>query len=95
MSLFAGAALVDFAVIWHGAVVTLLACVVYASRPLAAGIKFLGSRHTVAPLNVLLSSRLLTGEGLRHRQRCLKSLAMSAALVGGTLLFAATTGNLR
>jgi hypothetical protein len=98
MSFFAGVALVAFAAIWLTAVLTLLACVIYsfkAVRRARPDINLWGRDTLWNPLNVLLSSKMLTDEGLRYRHRSLVSLAIFVACVGGTLLFAAITGHLR
>ena len=98
MSLFAGVALVAFAAIWLTAAVTLLACAIYAFKAVRhtrPGINLWGRDTLWNPLNVLLSSKMLTDEGLRYRHKSLVSLAIFSSCVGGTLLFAAITGHLR
>lgn len=97
MSLFAGVALVAFAAIWLTAALTLLACAVYAFkavRQARPGINLRGRDTLWNPLNVLLSSKMLTDAGLRYRHKSLVSLAIFVACVGGTLLFATITGHL-
>lgn len=98
MSLFAGVALVVFVAIWFTAALTLLACIVYAFKAVRRArpdINLWGRGTLWNPLNVLLSSEMLTHEGLRYRHKCLTSLAIFVVCVGGTLLFAAITGQLR
>lgn len=94
----AGAVLVAFVAVWLTALATLLAGMVYAIKAIRharPGVDLRGRDTFWNPANVLLSSAMLTDEGLRYRRKCLKSLGIFAACVGGTLLLAAITGQLR
>ena len=96
--IFVGLALVVFIAIWLTALITLIACVVYAFKAVLCarpGIKLWGRDTPWNPANVLLSSNMLTENGLRYRRKCLISLSIFTVCVGGTLLLAAITGQLR
>jgi hypothetical protein len=96
--IFVGAALAVFVAIWLTAVITLLTCVVYAVKAIRCarpGIWLWGRDTLWNPANVLLSSNMLTEKGLRYRRKCLISLGIFVVCVGGTLLLAAITGQLR
>ena len=96
--IFVGAALAVFIAIWLTAIVTLIACVVYAVKAIRCarpGIRLWGRDTLWNPANVLLSSNMLTEKGLRYRRKCLISLGIFVVCVGGTLLLAAITGQLR
>ena len=95
---FAGAVLVAFVAVWLTALIALLACVLYAIKAIRhthPSVNLWGRDTLWNPANVLLSSTMLTDEGLRYRRKCLKALCIFIACVGGTLLVAAVTGQLR
>jgi hypothetical protein len=98
LQILAGAAIMAFVAVWLTALIALLACLLYAIKAIRharPGVN-LWSRDTLwNPANVLLSSTMLTNEGLRYRRKCLKALCIFIACVGGTLLVAAVTGQLR
>ncbi|WP_329742124.1 hypothetical protein [Dyella sp. A6] len=90
--------LTAFVAVWLVAVVTLFACVIYAIKAVRCarpGVNLWGRDTLWNPANALLSSGMLTDEGLRYRRKSLKSLVIFIACVGGTLLFAAITGQLK
>jgi len=98
LQVLVGAALIGFIAIWLTAFGAFLACVVYgvkAVRRARPGISLWGRETLWSPANVLLSSNMLTDEGLRYRRKCFKSLGIFIACVGGTLLVAAITGQLK
>ena len=92
------AALVGFVLVWFTALITFVACIFYAFKAVRCahpGVNLWGRDTLWNPANVLLSSNMLTEEGLRYRRKCLKSLGIFVACVGGTLLVAAITGQLK
>jgi hypothetical protein len=85
----AGTALVGFAAIWLVALIAWVAVVVYgikAIRRARPGISLLGRGTLWNPANVLLSSNMLTAEGMRYRRKCFASACVFVACVGTTLL---------
>jgi hypothetical protein len=92
------AVLVGFVAAWLTALVACFASVVYgikAIRRARPGVKLWGHDTLWNPANVLLSSNLLTADGLRYRRKCFMSVGIFVACVGGTLLVAAITGQLK
>jgi hypothetical protein len=76
----AGTVLVVFVTVWLTALVTLLACVFYAIKAIRharPGVNLWGRDTLWNPANVLLSSAMLTDEGLRYRRKCFKSLGIA------------------
>jgi hypothetical protein len=98
LQILAGVALVIFAAFWLTAVIALFAFVVYAVKAIRCarpGVNLWGRDTLWNPANVLLGTNLLTDEGQQYRRRCFKSLGIFTALVGGTLLVAAISGQLK
>ena len=94
----ANAVLVGFVAIWLAAFIAFLAAVVYgikAVRCARSGVNLWGRDTLWNPANALLSSSMLTDEGLLYRRKCFKSAGIFVACVGGTLLVAALTGQLK
>jgi hypothetical protein len=94
----ANTVLVGFVAIWLTAFIAFLAAVVYgikAIRCARSGVSLWGRDTLWNPANALLSSSMLTDEGLRYRRKCFKSAGIFVACIGGTLLVAALTGQLK
>lgn len=93
-----GEALTAFVAVWLATAVTFFACAIYAIKAIRCarpGVKFWGRDTLWNPANALLSSGMLTDEGLRYRRKSLKSLGIFIACVGGTLLLGAIMGQLK
>jgi len=94
----AGTALAGFVAAWLTALIAWFAGIVYgikAIRRARPGVKLWGRDTLWNPANVLLTSNMLTEEGMRYRRKCFMSVGIFVACVGGTLLVAAITGQLR
>jgi len=94
----AGVALGGFVVAWVTGVIAWFAAIVYgfkAARRARPGVKLWGRDTMGNPANVLLSSSLLTEEGLRYRRKCFTAIVIFVACVGIPLLVAAITGQLK
>jgi hypothetical protein len=90
-----GVVLTAFVAVWLAAITIFFACVIYAIKAIRCvrpGINLWGRDTVWNSANTLLSSGMLTDKGLRYRRKSLKSLGIFIACVGGTLLFAAITG---
>ena len=87
-----------FAAVGQRPLIALFACVLYAIKAIRharPSVNLRGRDTLWNPANVLLGDTMLTDEGLRYRRKCLKALCIFIACVGGTLLVAAVTGQLR